>query len=313
MKTHKGKKRGNYKTTGETDTDTDDKSKSGIEEVTSNRSTENSPAIVTKEVVPTDTTKVSTANDTNVGKDIHKETTNKGEENNAENTIVNKEQQQDKKCEFSNSDMDISDESDCSSDSKLIYKSNTKDDEEKERKAKKELDDRKKMYNLDKTIRGWPFIAESLRGRGQRMDRFDRGKEALHRKQKLGYPTKTWYVKQVYLEAAVDHPEWFEDGYTHYNNEKGFHKLYCNEQIDDIIKYVLLIDKRENAYQATQKNMPHPKWDEFRKRIDKAEKNDHGEWRLQDVFVEATKHHYMDSRYFGIPYKNGLGIVKRDN
>ena len=46
MKTHKGKKRGNYKTTGETDTDTDDKSKSGIEEVTSNRSTEKSQAIV---------------------------------------------------------------------------------------------------------------------------------------------------------------------------------------------------------------------------------------------------------------------------
>ena len=111
--THKGKKTGNYKTTGETDTDTDDKSNSGIEEVTSNRSTVNSPAIVTKENVPTDTTKVSTANDTNVGKEIHKETTNKGEENNAENTIVNKEQQQDKTGEFSNSDMDISDESDC--------------------------------------------------------------------------------------------------------------------------------------------------------------------------------------------------------
>ena len=46
------------------------------------------------------------------------------------------------------------------------------------------------MYNLEKTIRRWPFIAESLRGRGQRMERFERFKEALHRKQKLGYPKK---------------------------------------------------------------------------------------------------------------------------
>ena len=73
------------------------------------------------------------------------------------------------------------------------------------------------------------------------------------------------------------------------------------------------MDKRETAYESTLKNMPHPKWDEFRKRIDNAKKNDHGEWRLQDVFVEATKHCYMDSTYFGIPYKYGLGIVKRDN
>ena len=180
QKTHKGKKRGNYKTTGETDTDTDDKSNSGIEQVPSDRSTVNSSAIVTKENVRTDTTKVSTANDTNVGKEIHKETTNKGEENNAENNIVNEDQQQEQTSEFSNSDMDILDESDCLSDSKLIYKSNTKDNDKKEKKAKKELDDRRKMYNLEKTIRGWPFIAESLRGRGQRMDRFDQGKEALH-------------------------------------------------------------------------------------------------------------------------------------
>ena len=53
-------------------------------------------------------------------------------------------------------------------------------------------------------------------------------------------------------------------------------------------------------------------WDEFRKRVDKAEKNENGEWRLQDVFVEATKHCYMPSTYFGISYKNGLGIFKRD-
>ena len=137
--------------------------------------------------VRTDTTKVSTANDTNVGKEINKDSTNEGEENNAENTIANEDQQQDKTGEFSNSDMDISDESDCLSDSKLIYKSNTKDDNEK---AKKEFNDRLKMYNLTKTIRGWPFIAESLRGRGQRMDKFDRDKEALHQKMKLGYPKK---------------------------------------------------------------------------------------------------------------------------
>ena len=74
-----------------------------------------------------------------MGKEINKDTTNKGEENNAENTIVNEDQQQDKTGEFSNSDMDILDESDCSSDSKLIYKSNTKDDDEKEKKAKKRI------------------------------------------------------------------------------------------------------------------------------------------------------------------------------
>ena len=74
-----------------------------------------------------------------------------------------------------------------------------------------------------------------------------------------------------------------------------------------------MIDKREKVYQSTQKNMPHPKWDEFRKRVDKAEKNQNGEWRLNDVFVEAKNHCYMPSTLFGIPYKNGLGIVERKN
>ena len=118
-------------------------------------------------------------------------------------------------------------------------------------------------------------------------------------------------MKEVFLEATIDSPHMFEDVYTYYNSQKGFHKLECNYQIDDIIEYVSLIDKRETAYQSTLKNMPHPKWDEFRKRVDKAEKNKNGEWRLEDVFVEAKNHCYMPLTLFGIPYKNGLGIVER--
>ena len=117
-------------------------------------------------------------------------------------------------------------------------------------------------------------------------------------------------MKQVFLEAAVDSPEMFEDGYTHYSLSTGFQKLESNTEIDDIIRYVKLINATETSYQASQFNMPHPKWFELRKRIDKAEKNSKGEWRLADVFVEATKYCDIPTTLRGIPYKDGIGIVQ---
>ena len=56
--------------------------------------------------------------------------------------------------------------------------------------------------------------------------------------------------------------------------------------------------------------MPHPKWFELRKRIDKAEKNSKGEWCLKDVFVEAARNYFIPTTLRGIPYKKGIGIVE---
>ena len=117
----------------------------GLEKVTSDCLTVNSCAIVTNKNVRTDTTKDSTTNNTNVGKEINTDNTNEGEKIDAENTIDNEDQLQEQTGEFSNLDMDISDESDCLSDSKLICKSNTKDDN---KKAKKELHNRLKIKDV---------------------------------------------------------------------------------------------------------------------------------------------------------------------
>ena len=118
-------------------------------------------------------------------------------------------------------------------------------------------------------------------------------------------------MKEVFYEAAVDSPTMFEDGFTHYSIEKGFHKLEINRDMDDIIRYVSLIDKTETYYESTKKNMPHPKWYEYRKRVDNAEKNKDGEWKLRDVFVEASTHYFMPLTLMGIPHKKGFGIVER--
>ena len=103
----------------------------------------------------------------------------------------------------------------------------------------------------------------------------------------------------------------FKDDFTHYSIDKGFHKLESNRDIDDILRYVSLIDKTETSYESTKINMPHPKWYEFRKRVDKAEKNKDGEWKLRDVFVEASDPILIPWTLMGIPYKKGFGIVER--
>ena len=78
---------------------------------------------------------------------------------------------------------------------------------------------------LTSTIRGWPSIADELKGLGQDMMKFDREKEVfqqIRRSVGIGYD-KVWYVKRIFLEAAIDEPQMFADGYTHYSSQKGFH------------------------------------------------------------------------------------------
>ena len=194
---------------------------------------------------------------------------------NAGDEINTEDHAQQKSGEFGFSDMEMSDDDCQTNDSEIVHQSDAEADNEEEKKRKFKMN---KLKQLEDTVRGYPFIYESFIGKGQKMERFCRQKEVLHRELKIAgkgrnHRDTLFYVKQVFLEAAVDSPEMFEDGYTHYCGMKGFQKLESNTEIDDIIWYVSLINATETLYQASLFNMPHPKWYELRKRIDKAEKN----------------------------------------
>ena len=117
-------------------------------------------------------------------------------------------------------------------------------------------------------------------------------------------------MKQIFLEAAIDSPHMFADGYTHYSKEKGFQKLDPIREFDDLVWCVQLIDAKETKSDSRNWNMPHPKWYEFRKRIDKAtNNNDTLEWKVSDVLVEATRKLHLPEYLRGKHYKRGLGFV----
>ena len=56
-------------------------------------------------------------------------------------------------------------------------------------------------------------------------------------------------------------------------------------------------------------NNPHPKWFEFRNRVDDAKLDNENQWELESVFKEAaTKITFLQGMK-GMHYKDGLGIV----
>ena len=185
----------------------------------------------------------------------------------------------------------------------------TKKDKDKEKK--KEDDDHQKMMQLTSTVRGWPFLPEEHKGLGQDMMRFERNKEVFQRIKRsvgIGYD-KVWYVKRIFLEAAIDEPQMFADGYTHYSNEKGFHTLQNDIDFDNYLGFVSSIDATESKNESRNWNNPHPKWYEFRKRIDKVVKGIKDDWDLKDVFIEASRNKKLDTYLRGKHYKRGLGFV----
>ena len=48
------------------------------------------------------------------------------------------------------------------------------------------------------------------------------------------------------MEAAIDEPQMFADGYTHYSSEKGFHTLHNDSEFDNYLGYVSSIDATES-------------------------------------------------------------------
>ena len=117
------------------------------------------------------------------------------------------------------------------------------------------------MMQLTSTIRGWPFLPEELKGLGQDMMKFERNKEVFQRIKRsvgIGYD-KVWYVKRIFLEAAIDEPQMFADGYTHYSDEKGFHTLQNDIDFDNYLGFVSSIDATESKSESRNWNNPHPK------------------------------------------------------
>ena len=95
------------------------------------------------------------------------------------------------------------------------------------------------------------------------------------------------------MEAAIDEPQMFADGYTHYSSQKGFHALHNNSEFDNYLGYVSSIDATESKNESRNWNYPHPKWYEFRKRIDKVVKSIKDDWDLKDVFIEAWRNNKL--------------------
>ena len=71
------------------------------------------------------------------------------------------------------------------------------------------------------------------------MERFERENEYDYRVGEVtrGDPNSIWYLKEVFYEAAIDHPEYFE-GYTHYGRFSGFIEASQQNEFELFIQYV---------------------------------------------------------------------------
>ena len=118
-----------------------------------------------------------------------------------------------------------------------------------------------------------------------------------------------WYVKRIFLEAVIDEPQMFADGYTHYSSQKGFHTLNNDSEFDNYLGYISSIDATESKNESRNWNDPHPKWYEFRKRIDKVVKGIIDDWDLKDAFIEALRNNKLRTYLREKHYKRGLRFV----
>ena len=142
------------------------------------------------------------------------------------------------------------------------------------------------------------------------MTRFEREQEYNYRVKNVtrGRTDSIWYLKEVFWEAVIDNPECFE-GFTHYNNSIGFIKASEQHLFDLFIGYVRMIDRPMIRNEERSWNNPHPKWFEFRKRVDGAKLDHENRWELGSVFREAAKKITFVGGMKGMHYKDGLGIV----
>ena len=99
----------------------------------------------------------------------------------------------------------------------------------------------------------------------------------------------------------------FQD-YTHFSKQTGFVEFGRNTEFDLFIEYVKSIDEKTSESEERKWYNPHPKWLEFRNRVDSAELNNDRRWELHEVFKEEAKRNSLMNQYQGIHYKDGLGI-----
>ena len=117
-----------------------------------------------------------------------------------------------------------------------------------------------------------------------------------------------WYLKEVFWEAAIDNPEYFE-GYTHYGKSTGFIEASEQNEFELFIQYVRMIDRPMTRNEEQSWNNPHPKWYEFRKRVDEATLNKENQWELESVFKEAATKLTFLKGMKGMHYKDGFGVI----
>ena len=142
------------------------------------------------------------------------------------------------------------------------------------------------------------------------MTRFEREQEYNYRVKNVtrGKRDSIWYLKEVFWEAAIDNPEYFE-GFTHYNNPIGFIKASEQQLFDLFIEYIRMINRPMTRNEERSWNNPHPNWYEFRKRVDEATLNKENQWELESVFKEAATKLTFLKGMKGMHYKDGFGVI----
>ena len=110
-----------------------------------------------------------------------------------------------------------------------------------------------------------------------------------------------------FFEAAISSPGLFEE-YTHFGKQTGFVDFSRDTGFDLFLEYVKSIEENTSESEGSKWYHPHPKWLEFRKRVDSAEVNNDRRWELHEVFKEEAKRNSLMNQYQGIHYKDGLGM-----
>ena len=80
-------------------------------------------------------------------------------------------------------------------------------------------------------------------------------------------PEELQNIKEIFYKAAIDSPEMFQ-GYTHYKDLEGFVKDQKDNEFDLFLEHVNMIDRKEPERGKEGEYFPHPKWLEFRRRVD---------------------------------------------
>ena len=113
------------------------------------------------------------------------------------------------------------------------------------------------------------------------------------------YPKGKKYRKQQMFLTQIE---------LHFGKQTGFVEFDRNTEFDLFIEYVKSIKEKTSEQEERKWYNPHPKWLEFRNRVDAAELNNDRRWELHEVFKEEAKRNSLMNQYQGIHYKDGLGM-----